>query len=197
MLTIKQIYTIAEKELRIWLQSPSNWLTILLVPFAFIFLLGTIFGGIILSYIDQAGVVEAYRHTKKRLVTVAMHEVKFIAPVFVGDLVSFYTETIRIGTTSITVQNGGRLRWLHGSRGGVMVGSLLIAALVAGGSSEPATPAWIRRDNVATLRRLAGLPVLGVLPYRRDLESLSARPAAFTRWVAARLRLPALPGGGP
>jgi ABC-2 type transport system permease protein len=45
MLTIKQIYTIAEKELRIWLQSPSNWLTILLVPFAFIFLLGTIFGG--------------------------------------------------------------------------------------------------------------------------------------------------------
>lgn len=66
--------------------------------------MGTIFGGIILSYIDQAGVVEAYRHTKKRLVTVAMHEVKFIAPVFVGDLVSFYTETIKIGTTSIAVR---------------------------------------------------------------------------------------------
>jgi acyl-CoA thioesterase YciA len=33
-----------------------------------------------------------------------MHEVKFIAPVYVGDLVSFYTETIRIGTTSITVR---------------------------------------------------------------------------------------------
>ena len=66
--------------------------------------LGTIFGGIILSYIDQAGTVEALQHTKKRLVTVAMHEVKFIAPVFVGDLVSFYTETVKVGTTSLTVR---------------------------------------------------------------------------------------------
>lgn len=66
--------------------------------------MGTIFGGIILSYIDQAGVVEAHRHTDKRLATVAMHEVKFIAPVFVGDLVSFFTETVRLGTTSITVR---------------------------------------------------------------------------------------------
>src|SRR5947209_3832977 len=63
--------------------------------------LGTIFGGIILSYIDQAGAVEAHRHSETKLVTVAMHEVKFIAPVFVGDLVSFYTETLKIGTTSI------------------------------------------------------------------------------------------------
>ena len=66
--------------------------------------LGTIFGGIILSYIDQAGVVEARRHSDKKLVTVAMHEVKFIAPVYVGDLVSFYTEMLKIGTTSITVR---------------------------------------------------------------------------------------------
>ena len=66
--------------------------------------MGTIFGGIILSYIDQAGAVEARKHSEKTLVTVAMHEVKFIAPVFVGDLVSFYTETARIGTTSITIR---------------------------------------------------------------------------------------------
>ena len=66
--------------------------------------MGTIFGGIILSYIDQAGVVEAGRHTDRRLATVAMHEVKFIAPVFVGDLVSFFTETLKIGTTSITIR---------------------------------------------------------------------------------------------
>ncbi len=66
--------------------------------------LGTIFGGIILSYIDQAGTVEARKHTDKKLVTVAMHEVKFIAPVLVGDLVSFYTELIKPGTTSITVR---------------------------------------------------------------------------------------------
>jgi acyl-CoA thioesterase YciA len=66
--------------------------------------MGTIFGGIILSYIDQAGVVEAQRHTDKQLVTVAMHEVKFIAPVFVGDLVSFYAEKLKIGNTSITIR---------------------------------------------------------------------------------------------
>jgi acyl-CoA thioesterase YciA len=65
---------------------------------------GTIFGGIILSYIDIAGAVEAHRRTGvERFVTVAMREVVFHHPVFVGDLVSFYAETRRIGTTSITI----------------------------------------------------------------------------------------------
>jgi acyl-CoA thioesterase YciA len=65
--------------------------------------LGTIFGGVILSYIDQAGAVEAHRHCPGRIVTVSMREVVFHAPVFVGDLVSFYTTTLRVGTTSVTV----------------------------------------------------------------------------------------------
>ena len=67
--------------------------------------LGTIFGGIILSLIDQAGAVEAYRHCDGgRVVTVAMREVEFHQPVFVGDLVSFYTELLRVGRTSIAVK---------------------------------------------------------------------------------------------
>lgn len=66
---------------------------------------GTIFGGIILSYIDMAGAVEAHRRTGiERVVTVAMREVIFHQPVFVGDLVSFYAEVTRTGTTSITVR---------------------------------------------------------------------------------------------
>jgi len=66
---------------------------------------GTIFGGVILSYIDTAGAIEAHRHTKmQRFVTVAMKEVIFHKPVFVGDLVSFYAEVVRVGTTSITVR---------------------------------------------------------------------------------------------
>lgn len=65
---------------------------------------GTIFGGIILSYIDQAGAVEARRYAPGRLVTVAMREVEFHEPVFVGDLVSFYARTTRIGRTSISVK---------------------------------------------------------------------------------------------
>src|ERR1044071_362455 len=65
---------------------------------------GTIFGGVILSYIDIAAAIEVRRHTLKRIVTKAMHEVVFVAPVFVGDLVSFYTALVRIGRTSITVK---------------------------------------------------------------------------------------------
>lgn len=66
---------------------------------------GTIFGGVILSYIDMAGAIEAHRHTgMDRFVTVAMREIIFHAPVFVGDLVSFYSETIKIGNTSITTR---------------------------------------------------------------------------------------------
>lgn len=65
---------------------------------------GTIFGGIILAYIDQAGAIEAHVHGATRVVTVAMDKVVFHRPVHVGDLVSFYGELIRIGTTSITVR---------------------------------------------------------------------------------------------
>ena len=65
---------------------------------------GTIFGGVILSYIDQAGAIEARRQGSRFMVTVSMDKVVFHEPVFVGDLVSFWTETVRIGTTSITVK---------------------------------------------------------------------------------------------
>lgn len=64
---------------------------------------GTIFGGVILSYIDLAGGIECRRQSPKKFVTKAMHEVVFVAPVHLGDLVTFYTRTVRIGKTSITV----------------------------------------------------------------------------------------------
>jgi len=66
--------------------------------------LGTIFGGVILSYIDIAAAIEAHRHYPGRVVTIAMDQVVFKQPVFVGDLVSFFTETRRIGTTSVSVK---------------------------------------------------------------------------------------------
>lgn len=64
---------------------------------------GTIFGGAILSHLDIAGAVEARKHTTHRVVTAAIDRVEFIAPVQVGDLVSFYTDTTRIGDSSVTV----------------------------------------------------------------------------------------------
>lgn len=65
---------------------------------------GTIFGGVILSYIDQAGAEEARLHGADRVVTVAMKEVEFHEPVHVGDLVSFYTNLVEFGRTSVTVR---------------------------------------------------------------------------------------------
>jgi acyl-CoA thioesterase YciA len=65
---------------------------------------GTIFGGVILNHIDLAGGIAAARRAPRNFVTRAMREVEFIAPVYVGDVVSFYTAIIREGTTSVTVQ---------------------------------------------------------------------------------------------
>ncbi len=66
---------------------------------------GTIFGGVILSHIDMAAAVEARKAGgSHNFVTVAMDRVVFHKPVFVGDLVSFYTETIKIGRTSVTTK---------------------------------------------------------------------------------------------
>jgi len=66
--------------------------------------LGTIFGGVILSHIDLASAVEARKAAPHRYVTKSMREVEFHAPVFVGDIISFFTETLRVGRTSIAVR---------------------------------------------------------------------------------------------
>tara|TARA_Y100000589_G_C26891173_1_gene522169 strand:+ start:183 stop:575 length:393 start_codon:yes stop_codon:yes gene_type:complete len=65
---------------------------------------GSIFGGIILSYIDQAGFIEARKHGVHRWVTASMDRVDFEKPVFVGDVVRFYTSTIKTGTKSVSVE---------------------------------------------------------------------------------------------
>lgn len=66
--------------------------------------LGNIFGGVILSQIDLAAGEHAKSVAPHRYVTKVMREVEFISPVHVGDTVSFYAETIKIGRTSITVK---------------------------------------------------------------------------------------------
>src|SRR6516225_10712117 len=70
---------------------------------------GTIFGGVILSYLDQAAAIGARREVVRAggappfLVTVAMNRVEFHQPVLVGDVVRFLTRLVRIGRTSITM----------------------------------------------------------------------------------------------
>lgn len=72
---------------------------------------GTIFGGVLLSYIDLAGAITAQRELQLRggnpkasFVTVAINRVEFKKPVLVGDVVRFETTIVRVGRTSITVR---------------------------------------------------------------------------------------------
>ena len=66
--------------------------------------LGFIFGGVILSHLDIAGGEEALKTARQPVVTAVMREVEFVARVHVGDWVSFYTRTTKVGRTSVTVQ---------------------------------------------------------------------------------------------
>ena len=66
--------------------------------------LGSIFGGHILSLIDLAAGQHARKIAPLRYVTKIMREVNFIAPVFVGDEVSFYAETVKVGNTSVVIR---------------------------------------------------------------------------------------------
>ncbi|MBX3364302.1 MAG: acyl-CoA thioesterase [Phycisphaeraceae bacterium] len=64
---------------------------------------GTVFGGVILSYIDQAGFVEARHHGPHRWVTASLDRVDFKAPVLLGDTVNLFATTTRRGTKSVTI----------------------------------------------------------------------------------------------
>jgi acyl-CoA thioesterase YciA len=102
--------------------------------------LGTIFGGVILSHIDLASAVEARKTATHRYVTKAMNGIEFHAPVFVGDLVSFFTETTRLGRTSITVKvvvEAERWGAGQGERVRVTEAEVVLVAIGADGSPVP------------------------------------------------------------
>lgn len=102
--------------------------------------LGTIFGGVILSHIDVASAVEARKTAAHRYVTKAMHEVEFHAPVFVGDIVSFFTETLRVGRTSITVKVVVEAeRWSGGFGEYVRVTEAEVVLVAVGPDGRPTT----------------------------------------------------------
>src|SRR5918911_1266538 len=64
---------------------------------------GDVFGGWIMAQVDIAGSLPAVRRANGRVATVAVNSFLFKQPVFVGDLLSFYANVVKVGTTSITV----------------------------------------------------------------------------------------------
>ena len=101
---------------------------------------GTIFGGVILSHIDLASAVEARKVARHRYVTKAMREVEFHEPVFLGDIVNFFTETLRVGRTSITVKVTVEAERWGGGRGEkvkVTEAEVVLVAVDAAGRPTP------------------------------------------------------------
>ena len=102
--------------------------------------MGTIFGGVILSHIDLASAVEARKCGAHRYLTRAMREVEFHEPVFLGDVVNFFTETIRIGKTSGVVRVSVEAeRWGagHGERVKVTEAEVVLVAVDEDGQPVP------------------------------------------------------------
>jgi acyl-CoA thioesterase YciA len=65
---------------------------------------GDVFGGWIMAQVDIAGSLPAVKRANGRVATIAVNSFLFKQPVFVGDLLSFYADVTKVGTTSITVQ---------------------------------------------------------------------------------------------
>ena len=64
---------------------------------------GDVFGGWIMAQVDLAGSLPATRRANGRVATIAVNSFLFKHPVFVGDLLSFYAEVVKVGTTSISI----------------------------------------------------------------------------------------------
>ncbi|MFN3685979.1 acyl-CoA thioesterase [Salinarimonas sp.] len=64
---------------------------------------GDIFGGWVLSQMDQAGGIAGVERARGRVVTISVETMKFIRPVRVGDVLCVYTEIEQIGRTSMKI----------------------------------------------------------------------------------------------
>jgi acyl-CoA thioesterase YciA len=64
---------------------------------------GDVFGGWIMAQVDVAGSLPATRRANGRVATIAVNSFLFKHPVFVGDLLSFYADIVKVGNTSVTV----------------------------------------------------------------------------------------------
>jgi acyl-CoA thioesterase YciA len=101
---------------------------------------GTIFGGIILSYIDLAGATEVGKTTRQRIVTKAIKEVIFEEPVMVGEVVSFYAHTTAIGRTSVSVHVDVEVDREPHKHVRVTSADLTFVCVNAQGTPEPVVP---------------------------------------------------------
>jgi len=111
--------------------------------------LGDIFGGWLMSHADIAGAILGYRRAGGRVVTVAVDSFVFIAPVFVGDLVSFYTDVARVGHTSLSIDVS---MFAESDWGGTDVRRVATATMTYVHVNEHRRPVTIRDPGTAAKR---------------------------------------------
>jgi len=103
---------------------------------------GDIFGGWLLSQMDIAGGIYVGKSLRLRSVTVAIEAMTFRKPVYVGDVVSVYTDTVRVGRTSVTVRVEA---WVSRSNDAHMIlvtdGTFTYVAIDEHGRPTPVKPA--------------------------------------------------------
>jgi acyl-CoA thioesterase YciA len=102
---------------------------------------GDIFGGWLLSQMDIAGGIFVEKSVRSRSVTVAIEAMTFRKPVYVGDVVSVYTDTVRVGRTSVSVRVEA---WVTRSNESQMIlvtdGTFTYVAIDAQGKPTPVKP---------------------------------------------------------
>ncbi len=65
--------------------------------------LGNVFGGAIMRYMDEAAAIVAWRHAGKNVVTASIERMNFFAPVYVGNLLILKASVNFVGTTSMEI----------------------------------------------------------------------------------------------
>ncbi|MGW9232892.1 acyl-CoA thioesterase [Pseudorhizobium sp. NPDC055634] len=102
---------------------------------------GDIFGGWVMSQMDLASGIRAAERARGRVVTAAVKEMAFQLPVKIGDTLNVYTEIVRVGRTSITLQVEA---WAHRARHRILekvtAGTFIMVALDENGHPVPVPP---------------------------------------------------------
>jgi acyl-CoA hydrolase len=121
---------------------------------------GTLLGGRLMHFMDMAGAMAAYRHSRTYLVTAAMDHIDFIRPVGLGALITLKSSVNRAFTTSMEV---GVKAWTEDPQTGELVhvasAYLVFVAIDKEGHPQkvpklvPETPHELRRYADALLRR--------------------------------------------
>jgi len=121
---------------------------------------GNVHGGAIMRLVDEAAGIAAIRHARRRVVTVSMDDMSFVAPVYIGDLVTVRATVNDAHRTSMEVgvrvdtENLASGEWRH-----VASAHLVFVALDAEGRPAPVAPVLaesadeVRRQVQARVRR--------------------------------------------